>query len=112
MTQALIERLHLALGDHLRVSIYSIDDWHEDVNQLIQACGWVIRTTSPSNLPYNPSQLAFGMDMIFRQHIKIDWQILKLQRRRQAIANDDKKSSSHPARLPGRRQSPHYTREV
>jgi hypothetical protein len=92
--QALVERLHLTLGDQLRVSIYLIDDWHEDVNHLLQACAWAIRTTSPSNSPYNPSQLAFGMDMIFRQQVKIDWQLLKLQRRRQAIANNKKENQT------------------
>lgn len=74
--QALVERLHLMLGDHLCTSIYVIDDWHEDVNHLIQACAWAIRTTSPSNLPYNPSQFTFGMDMIFREHTKIEWKML------------------------------------
>jgi transposase InsO family protein len=33
--QALVERLHLTLGDQLRTSIYSIDDWHEDINHLL-----------------------------------------------------------------------------
>ena len=40
--QALLEKLHLTLGNHLRVSIYSNDDWHEDVNHLLQACAWAI----------------------------------------------------------------------
>ncbi len=92
--QALVERLHLTLGDHLRTAIYNIDDWQDDVNHLIQACAWAIRTTNPSNSPYNPSQLAFGMDMIFRQHMKIDWQMLKMQRRRQAIANKHKENQT------------------
>ena len=92
--QSLIERLHLTLGDQLRTSIYSIDHWHEDVDHLLQACAWAIRTTTPSNGPYNPSQLAFGMDMIFRQKIKVDWQLLKEQRRIQAIANN-KKENKH-----------------
>ena len=35
--QALVEHLHLTLGDQLRTSIYSIDDLHEDANHLIQA---------------------------------------------------------------------------
>ena len=75
--QALVERLHLTLGDQLRTSIYSIDDWHEDINHLLQSCAWAIRTTVPSNTPHNPSQLVFGMDMIFRRQANIDWQLLK-----------------------------------
>ncbi|KAL7477264.1 hypothetical protein ACHAW6_004570, partial [Cyclotella cf. meneghiniana] len=92
--QALVERLHLTLGDQLRTSIYSIDNWHEDVNHLLQSCAWAIRTTVPSNTPHNPSQLVFGMDMIFRQQTKIDWQLLKRQRRNQAIANNKKENKN------------------
>ena len=38
MAQALVQQLHLTLSDHLCVSIYSIDNWHKDVNYLLQAC--------------------------------------------------------------------------
>ncbi|KAL7474006.1 hypothetical protein ACHAW6_000008, partial [Cyclotella cf. meneghiniana] len=93
-TQALVERLHLTLGDHLRTTIYNIDNWLDNVNHLIQACAWAIRTTNPSSSPYNPSQLAFGMDMFFCQQMKIDWQMLKMQRRRQAIANKLKENQT------------------
>ena len=34
------------------------------------------------------------MDMIFRQQVKVDWQILKLQRCRQAIANNKKENQT------------------
>jgi hypothetical protein len=71
--QALVERLHLTLGDQLRTSIYSIDDWQEDINHLLQSCAWAICTTLPSNASYNPSQLVLGVDMILRQQAKIDW---------------------------------------
>ena len=91
-TQSLVECLHLTLGDHLGVSIYSVDNWYDNINHLIQVCAWAIRTTVPSNCPYNPSHLTFGMDMIFRQHVKIDWQLLKSQRRTQAIANNTKEN--------------------
>ena len=93
--QSLVERLNLTLGDHLRVSIYSIDDWYDDVNHLIQACAWAIRTTVPSNCRYIPSQLTFGMDMIFRKHVKIDWQLLKSQRRNQTIASKKREQETH-----------------
>lgn len=43
---------------------------------------------------YNPSQLTFGMDMIFRQKIKVDWQLLKEQRQCQAIANNAKENKT------------------
>ena len=48
----------------------------------------------PSNTPHNPSQLVFGMDMIFCQQAKIDWQLLKRQHRTQAIANNKKENKN------------------
>jgi hypothetical protein len=92
--QALVERLHLTLGDQLHTSINSIDDWHEDINHLLQSCACAIRTTVPSNAPYNPSQLVFGVDMIFCQQAKIDWQLLKCQCCTQAIANNKKENEN------------------
>ena len=92
--QSLVERLHLTLGDSLRSSIYNVDDWSKDVNQLIQACAWAIRTATPSNIPYSPGQLVFGNDMVFRQKTLVDWQQLKQLRRQQAIANNKKENKS------------------
>ena len=48
----------------------------------------------PSNAPHNPSQLVFGMDMIFRQQADIDWQLLKLQCHAQAIENNKKENKN------------------
>ncbi|KAL7484109.1 hypothetical protein ACHAW6_009750 [Cyclotella cf. meneghiniana] len=90
--QSVIERLHLTLGDNLRTSIYSDNDWQDDIDHLIQAVAWALHTTTQSNIPYNPGQLTFGMDMIFCQKIKVDWQLLKEKRRLQAIVNNDKEN--------------------
>ncbi|KAL7474511.1 hypothetical protein ACHAW6_000485, partial [Cyclotella cf. meneghiniana] len=90
--QAVIERLHLTIGDQLRTSLYQGDNWEEDVEALIQACTWAIRTTTPSNSPFTPSQLTFGMDMIFRQKAKIDWALIKKQRHERSEANNKKEN--------------------
>ncbi|KAL7477539.1 hypothetical protein ACHAW6_010840 [Cyclotella cf. meneghiniana] len=68
--QAVVKRLHLTIGNQLRMSLYQGDDWEEDVAMLIQACAWAICTTTPSNSPFMPIQLTFGMDMIFQQKAK------------------------------------------
>jgi hypothetical protein len=44
-------------------------------------------------MPHNPSQLTFGMEMIFQQKVKIDWQLLKEQCH-QAIANNAKENKT------------------
>ena len=40
------------------------------------------------------SQLTFVIDMIFRQHMKINWQMLKMQCRHQAITDNDKENQT------------------
>lgn len=68
IAQAFVKHLHFSCGNQLHVLIYFINGWQ------------------PIELAHNPSQLTCGMDMIFRQHVKIDWQLLKFQCRSQAIA--------------------------
>jgi hypothetical protein len=65
------------------------------MNTLIQAVAWALRTTVPSNSPYSPGQIAFGMDMIMRLGCNIDWHLLKERRRRQGIANNEKENKNH-----------------
>ncbi|KAL7525373.1 hypothetical protein ACHAXR_000980 [Thalassiosira sp. AJA248-18] len=89
--QGVIERMHLTLGDALRATIFE-EDFEEDLDNVIQACAYSLRTTVPSNLPYSPAQLAFGCDMIFRQRVKIDWELVKQKRRVQAEANNTKEN--------------------
>jgi hypothetical protein len=47
---------------------------------------------TPSNCTYSPSQLAYGVDMIFRQKIVINWVALKAVPQNQAIANNAKEN--------------------
>ena len=98
IAQSLVERLHLSIGDYLRTSIYA-EDWQEDVNSLIQAVAWAIRTTTPGNAPYCPAQMAFGQDMLLRRKVIIDWQLLKEQRQKQAIANNIKENKNRRPHL-------------
>ncbi len=70
----------------------------EDVDRLIQAAEWAIRTTVPSNAIYSPAQMAFGTDMLFRQRIFVDWEEIKRQRTKQTKANnatENKKRITH-----------------
>ena len=73
---AIVERIQGTLGEQLRSTIFE-SDWEEDVDTLIQACAYALRTTAPSNEPYSPAQLTFGCDMLFRRKIIIDWERLK-----------------------------------
>ena len=89
--QGVVERMHLILGDALRTTVFE-EDFSDDLDTLVQACAYSLRTTVPSNLPYSPSQLAFGCDMIFRHRVKIDWEMIKHKRSKQALANNTKEN--------------------
>ena len=89
--QGVIERIHLTLGDALQSTIFE-EDFEGDLDTLVQACAWALRSTVPSNNPYSPGHLAYGCDMIFRQRVKIDWEMLKQKRSQQAVANNTKEN--------------------
>jgi hypothetical protein len=73
---ALAECLHSTLEDQLQTKILG-EDFVGEVDYLIQIALFANRATTPSNCAYSPSQLAYGVDMIFRQKILIDWVALK-----------------------------------
>mmetsp|Transcript_27299 Transcript_27299/g.56590 ORF Transcript_27299/g.56590 Transcript_27299/m.56590 type:complete len:225 (+) Transcript_27299:65-739(+) len=84
---AIIER-HAPLADQLRCTIFKGTDWISDLDTIIQACAFASRATVPSNAPYSPAQMAFGVDMLFRQKTIIDWEKLKRLRQQQAENNN------------------------
>ena len=50
--------------------------------------------TMPSNIPYSPSQMAFGVDILFCQKVAIDWERIKRLRQQQAIENNNKENKN------------------
>lgn len=88
---SIVERIQGTLGEQLRSTIFEAD-WSDDIDTLIQSCAYALRATAPSNNPYSPAQLAFGCDMIFRQKIIVDWELLKAQRNKQAVQNNAKEN--------------------
>jgi hypothetical protein len=91
MANAIVERIQGTLDKQLFSTIFN-SDWEDDVDTLIQACAYALRTTAPSNEPYSPAQLTFGCDMLFRQTIIIDWERLKATRTKNAAANNAKEN--------------------
>ena len=89
---ALVERMHLTLANQLRVKVFEEDTWVEDTDHLVQSCAWALRTTVPSTVPHAPGTLAFGMDMIYRHKIMVDWELLKRERVKQHVANNIKEN--------------------
>ena len=84
--------MHLTLANQLRIKVLDEDSWTEEADFIVQSCAWALRTTVPANVPHAPGTLAYGMDMIYRQQIKIDWEFLKRKRVKQHIANNLKEN--------------------
>ena len=59
---------------------------------MVQSCAYALRSTVPSNSHYAPGIFAFGMDMVFRQKIIVDWEKVKKPRQKQHIANNIKEN--------------------
>ena len=89
---AFIECLHGLLGNQLHCIIFQGDNFLKDIDAVVQACAYVTRTTVPSNIPYSPLQMAFGVDMLFCQKVAIDWEHIKQLRQQQAIENNNKEN--------------------
>jgi hypothetical protein len=73
---ALVECLHSTFEDQLQTKILG-KDFVREVDYLILIALLSNRVTTSSNCAYSPSQLAYGVDMIFRQKVLIDWVALK-----------------------------------
>ena len=89
---AVIERIHLTFANNVRTMVFEIDTWKQETDNLVQSCAYALRSTVPSSSHYAPGTLAFGMDMIFRQKIIVDWEELKQLRKKQHIANNIKEN--------------------
>ena len=71
-----MEKLHYPLAEAFWTHAFE-EDWHNNVNCLVQAYAWAVWTTTPTSSPYLPSQLVFGYDMISPQKCRVDWLALK-----------------------------------
>ena len=90
---AIIERMHGPLGDQLRCTTFRGSNWHDELDTIVQACAFAIRTTVPLNSPYAPAQMTFGMDMIFRQKVIVDWDKIKQLRQKQTEHNKKRENN-------------------
>ena len=88
----IVERMHLTFANNVRTKVFDIDTWEQDTDHLVQSCAYALRSNVPSNSHYAPGTLAFGIEMIFRQKIIVDWEELKKLRQKQHITNNIKEN--------------------
>ena len=59
---------------------------------MMQHCAWILRTTVPANMHHAPGTFVYGMDVLYRHKIQIDWELHKRERIKQHIANNIKEN--------------------
>ena len=78
-----VERMHLTMAGMLRTSPpFTGHDWFLEVQRMMQAIAWVIRSTVNTAVQYTPGQMAFHRDMITASKVHVDWD--KVRRTRNA----------------------------
>jgi len=82
-SNAIVERIHLTIGDSLRamdLSNRTFDD--TTVHGILQAIAWALRTTYHTSLRTSPGQLAFGQDMIVPATYLANWRHIHERRQK------------------------------
>ena len=88
---AIIERIHLTMGDMLRTKNFSVNDtwtWHDEINSTLQSIAWALRSTVSSIIKRSPGQLAFNRDMIMQLKMNSNWNDIAAARRKQKILDN------------------------
>jgi transposase InsO family protein len=65
MSNRVIERVHLTMGDMLWTMTFSGSDWVTDMQQVLDAVAWAVHTSINPNIKHSPCHLAFNQDMNF-----------------------------------------------
>ena len=72
--------------------VFEGSNFYDDLDTIIQAAAYAVQATVLYNLPYSPSQLAFGRVIIFHQQVLIDWDHLKQICQSEAAKNNAKEN--------------------
>ena len=73
-TNSPIERMHLTMADMLRTSTPFIGhNWFDEVQRMLQAIAWAIRSTVNTAVQHTPGQMVFHRDMITATRVRVDW---------------------------------------
>ena len=89
---AIVERMHLTMGDMLRGMEFDGSDWKVELNRSLQSVAWAIRSTVSTAMNYSPGQLVFGRDMIMQSKVIADWEKLKQKKRMSTIKSNEREN--------------------
>lgn len=71
------ERMHLTMANMLRTIKFTMKDdlegtWRTEVDAILQAVAWVLRSTVGTTLRHTPANLVFNKDMILNNTVKVN----------------------------------------
>ena len=91
------ERIHLTMADMLQTMKFTVKDdlegtWRTEVDTILQAVAWAIRTTVNATLKHAPVNLVFNKDMLMNNAVKVNWKAIKSQRESKAIKDNQREN--------------------
>lgn len=81
---AIIERMHLVLGNMIRCQLAKLHKEEDIVSEITSAAAFAMRATVHGTTRFTPAQLVFSKDMILRTHMEANMELVR-QRREAAI---------------------------
>lgn len=81
-TNGIKERMHLLVADMMGTMTFKVDIpkegiWHIEVDILLQAVAWAIRSTVNAGMKYAPTNLLFNKDRNLNKEIQVNWTAIK-----------------------------------
>ena len=92
------ERIHLTMADMLRTVKFTVKDdregtWQTEIDTILQAVAWALRSTVGTTVKHAPSNLVFNKDMILNNEVKVNWTAIKNQRESKAMKDNQRENN-------------------
>jgi len=94
-SNAIVERVHLTIGDSLRAMDLSSRPFDDtSIHGILQSAAWALRTTYHTSLRTSPGQLAFGQDMVVPATYLANWRHINSHRHKNILYNNARENKS------------------
>ena len=86
------------MADMLRTMKFTVADdsegaWRTEVDSMLQAVAWALRSTVNSTTKMTPANLLFNKDMVLNKEIDVNWLTIKEQREKQALVDNKRENA-------------------
>ncbi|KAG7357555.1 reverse transcriptase RNA-dependent DNA polymerase [Nitzschia inconspicua] len=89
---AIVERMHLVLGDMLRIQLAKQHEHDRPIDDMTSAAAYAIRATVHGTTKYSPAQLVYQKDLILRTRVEAETELVR-QRRQAAIIKNNQREN-------------------